>query len=93
MHAAVNDVSGGNVVLRLSGARTRQLFAKGCTLDFHPDVFNVGECAQSGLGKAAVLFGLVDDAPTFDVIVRRSFADYLVKWLRHSGSEYGIEFP
>ena len=91
-HAAVNDVSGGNVALSLSGERTRDLFAKGCTLDFHPDVFKVGSCAQSGLGKAVALFGLVDDVPTFDLIVRRSFSEYLVKWLRHSGREYGIEF-
>ena len=91
-HVAVNDVSGGNVALRLQGAATRDLFAKGCTLDFHPDVFGVGQCAQSGLGKAAVLFGQLDDAPTFELIVRRSFAGYLVKWLHHAGREYGIEF-
>ena len=92
MHAASNDVSGGNVVVRLAGERTRDLFAKGCTLDFNPDAFPVGACAQSGLGKANVLVGFVDAGPTFDVVVRRSFSDYLVKWLRHSGSEFGIEF-
>lgn len=91
-HAAVNDVSGGNVAVHLAGSNTRKLFAKGCTLDFHPDVFPVGACAQSGLGKAPVLFGLLDDKPTFELIVRRSFAEYLVKWLRHAGDEYGIEF-
>ena len=92
MHAAVNDVSGGNITYRVAGAAARDLFAKGCTLDFHPDVFRLGACAQSGLGKAPVLIGLIDDTPTFDVIVRRSFADYLHKWLRHAGREYGIEF-
>ena len=91
-HAAVNDVSGGNTTYRIAGESTRNLFAKGCTLDFHPDVFEVGHCAQSGLGKAAALFGLIDDTPTFDLIVRRSFSEYLLKWLRHSGREYGIEF-
>ena len=91
-HAAVNDISGGNVGYRLSGTATRKLFARGCTLDFHPDAFAVGHCAQSGLGKATVLFGMLDDVPTYDVIVRRSFAGYLVKWLRHAGREYGIEF-
>ena len=92
LHAAVNDVSGGYVVVRLSGERTRDLFAKGCTIDFHGDVFKTGDCAQSGLGKAVVLFGLLDDGPTFDVIVRRSFSDYLVRWLQRSGQEFGIEF-
>ena len=92
LHAAVNDVSGGYLAIRLAGSDSRNLFAKGCTLDFHPDVFAVGACAQSGLGKAAVLFGMLDDEPTFEVIVRRSFAEYLVKWLTHAGREYGIEF-
>ena len=92
MHAAVNDVSGGYIAIQLAGSQSRDLFAKGCTLDFHPDVFGIGMCAQSGLGKAAVLFGMLDDEPTFEVIVRRSFAEYLVKWLSHAGREYGIEF-
>jgi len=91
-HAAVNDVSGGNIAIRLGGGSVRRLIAKGCTLDFHPDVFQVGSCAQSGLGKATALFGLIDDTPTFDLIVRRSFSGYLVKWLQHAGREYGIEF-
>lgn len=92
LHVAVNDVTGGNVVLQLKGAQTRNLLAKGCTLDLHPSEFAVGSCAQSGLAKANVLLGLADDAPTFDVIVRRSFADYTVKWLQHAGREYGIVF-
>ena len=91
-HAAVNDVSGGNIAVSLRGADTRKLFAKGCTLDFHPEVFGVGRCAQTGLGKASVLIGLLDDAPSFELIVRRSFSEYLVKWLQHAGREYGIEF-
>lgn len=92
IHSAVNDVSGGNTAIRLVGSDTRRLFAKGCTLDFHPDVFGPGRFAQSGLGKASVLVGLLDDAPTFELIVRRSFAGYVVNWLRHAGREFGIEF-
>lgn len=91
-HAAVNDLSGGQVVLRVSGANARKLFARGCTLDFHPDAFGPGSCAQSGLGKANVLFGHVEEPDTFDVIVRRSFADYLVRWMEKAGSDLGIEF-
>jgi sarcosine oxidase subunit gamma len=58
--------------------------AKGCTLDFHPRVFRPGTCAQSGLAKANVLIRLGDDPDSFDVVVRRSFADYLLRWLRHA---------
>lgn len=93
VHAAVNDVSGGNVSFRLTGTGVRDLLAKGCTLDFHPAAFRVGDCAQGGLGKANALIALINDTPTFELIVRRSFADYLGKWLRHAGRDRGIEFP
>ena len=92
LHASVNDVSGGQVALQLQGAEVRTLFAKGCTLDLNPSVFTAGFCAQSGLAKANVLLGLVDDAPTFIVVVRRSFADYLCRWLSHAGRDIGIAF-
>ena len=79
MHASVNDQSGGQVALMLEGPRSRELLAKGCTLDLHPQAFGPGACAQSGLAKANVLLGVLDDAPTFIIVVRRSFADYLCR--------------
>jgi len=87
-----NDISGGQVVLRLSGAAVEQLLAKGCTLDLAADKFAVGSCAQAGLAKAAVLIARIDDAGSFDIVVRRSFAEYLVKWLHSAGREFGIDF-
>jgi sarcosine oxidase subunit gamma len=87
---ALNDISGGQIVLRIAGTHVRDVLARGCTLDFHPQVFTAGMCAQSGLAKASVLIALVNAADTFDVIVRRSFSDYLVRWLQHTGEEFGV---
>lgn len=92
MHVAVNDVSGGNITVRLSGPGARRTLAKGCTLDLHPREFAPGQCAQSALAKASALFGMIDEAPTFEIVVRRSFADYLVRWLRRAGADGGIVF-
>lgn len=92
IHAAVNDISGGQVALMLQGTGCRELLARGCTLDLHPRVFEVGDCAQSGLAKANVLIALVGDTPTFMVVVRRSLSDYLCRWLTHAGSDQGIVF-
>ncbi|HSM31770.1 MAG TPA: sarcosine oxidase subunit gamma family protein [Woeseiaceae bacterium] len=92
VHAAVNDVSGGQIALILRGAKCRELLARGCTLDLHPREFKPGDCAQSGLAKANILIASLDDAPTFMLIVRRSFSDYLCRWLAHSGSDAGIVF-
>jgi sarcosine oxidase subunit gamma len=90
--AALNDLSGGQVLLRLSGARVEKLLAKGCPIDLHESAFPVGACAQSGLAKANVLIARVNATGTFDVVVRRSFSDYLLNWLAQAGSADGIDF-
>ena len=92
MHASLNVVTGGQVAMRISGDSATAVLAKGCTLDLHPKTFHPGQCAQTGLAKASILIGKVDDVPTFDVIVRRSFAEYLALWLQHAGAGYGIRF-
>lgn len=93
INAAVNNVSGGQLVLRVTGHNVVEVLAKGCTLDFHQQTFTAGMCAQSGLAKANVLIGLVDRdelRSTFDIVVRRSFADYLLRWLEHAAEEFGV---
>ena len=90
LHVSVNDISSGQTIIRLRGARARDLLNKGCPLDLHPRAFGAGQCAQSHIAKSNALIIQVDDTPTYDVIVRRSFADYLARWLNHSGMEYDI---
>lgn len=88
-HVAITDVSGGQTVLRLGGPRLRDLLAKGCSLDLHPRQFRPGQCAQTLYAKAPVLLRAVD-AGTFELVVRRSFADYLWQWLEDAAGEYGL---
>jgi sarcosine oxidase subunit gamma len=88
LFAAVTEVSGGQTVLALRGDAVRDLLAKGCPLDLHPRVFGVDRCAQSHLAKAPILIRQVDATPSFEIIVRRSFADYLWVWLEDAASEY-----
>ena len=93
-HASAVDTTGGYTLVNVSGARRWELLSKGCTLDLHPRSFSPGQCAQTNLGKAGVLLiprGDASDARSFDVIVRRSFADYLGIWLQHSAHEYGLQ--
>jgi sarcosine oxidase subunit gamma len=91
-HVAVNDLSGGQLLLRLTGGAVRDMLAKACTLDLHQSVFDAGACAQTSLGKANVIILTHKTGSGVDVIVRRSFSDYLSQWLRRAGAEYGIEF-
>jgi sarcosine oxidase subunit gamma len=80
------DVTGGQLLIRLSGEHVRGVLAKGCTLDLHPRIFKVGQCAQTTLAKTSMLIALIDDTPTFDIVLRRSFAEYAARWLQHSGA-------
>jgi sarcosine oxidase subunit gamma len=79
--AAVVDVSDFYTTIRLAGRAARSVLAQGCPLDLHPRAFRAGQCAQSLLGGIDVLLYQRDDAPTFDLQVRWSFAAYLWAWL------------
>lgn len=90
VRAAVTDVSGGQTVVVLRGGKVRELLAKGCPLDLHPRAFDIGQCAQSHLAKAPILIRQLDRRPSFEIIVRRSFADYFWLWLEDAALEYGL---
>jgi sarcosine oxidase subunit gamma len=79
--AGVVELGSGQTVIEISGARAREVIAKGCPLDLHPRVFGPGSCAQSRLARTLVTIAQVDGTPTFELIVRRSFADYVWRWL------------
>jgi sarcosine oxidase subunit gamma len=83
--ASVVDVSSGFVMLHLTGTRAREILQRGCPLDLHPRVFPIGACAQSHFFKAAIIVRPVDDH-AFEVIVRRSFADYALRMLRDAAA-------
>jgi sarcosine oxidase, subunit gamma len=77
-YAAAVDVGSGYTVVEISGERVRDVLARGCPLDLHPRAFKPGQCAQSHYFKSSiVLIPTGDDA--FEIVVRRSFADYFVR--------------
>lgn len=87
---AVTDLSGGQTVTNLQGPHSREVLSKGSTLDLHPRVFGPGQCAQTNVAKASAIIRQLDESPSYDVIVRRSFADYLAHWLTDAAREYGL---
>jgi len=87
---SIVDVSGGNTIVNLEGPRSRDLLAKGCPLDLHPRVFGPGRCAQTLVAKAGVIIRQLDGSQSYDLIVRRSYADYLALWIEDAAREYGL---
>ena len=80
LFASAVDVGSGYTVVEASGDRVRDVIARGCPLDLHPQVLQPGQCAQSHYFKASiVLIPTAYDA--FELVVRRSFADYFCRIL------------
>lgn len=92
-HAIACDVSESRAVLSLKGPRVREVLARGVSLDLHPKVFGIGQCAQTGLSRCNVLLHQVGEGPHFEVYVLKSFSDYLWRWLEQIAQDFdlGIE--
>lgn len=88
-HFAVNDVTGNYTTIDLEGPNARDVLEKGCTLDLHPRAFGKGQCAQTLLAHAGVLIRPGGEG-SFELIVRRSFADYVFVWLEDAAAEHGM---
>ena len=85
---SATDVSAQRIGLRLTGARVRDILAKGCSIDLHPRSFGRGSSAQTALGQAGiVLLALSDTGDDYVVLVRSSFAGYLADWLLDAALE------
>ncbi len=91
LSAAVNDVTSGRTVVRVGGPRARDLLAKGCPLDLHPDAFAAGQCLQSLMGHLNVLLHAADDNGRVDIYVARGFAVSLWEFLTERAAELGCE--
>lgn len=90
LHHAVTDVSSGYTVLHLSGAPARDVIAQGCPLDLHPRVFARGSSAGSHFFKASVWLWQTESAPEYEMLVRRSFMDYVWLLLERATAECGL---
>ena len=80
-HFSVVNVGHGNTVLRIQGPGAADLLARGCPLDFHASVFAAGQVAQSHISRANATILCRQAGSRYEVTVRRSFADYLFRWL------------
>jgi sarcosine oxidase, subunit gamma len=78
---AVADLSSSRVIIELGGNGARELLAAGCGLDLHPRAFAPGQCAQTLLARVPVILDQLDEAPHYRVLVRRSYARWLVDWM------------
>ncbi|HZP91317.1 MAG TPA: sarcosine oxidase subunit gamma family protein [Burkholderiales bacterium] len=84
--SSVTEIGSGQTLIVLQGPMVRDLLAKECPFDLSAPSFALGTCAQTRLAKAAVLLRPLEDG-AIELIVRRSFADYLWTWLADATAE------
>jgi methylglutamate dehydrogenase subunit D len=73
--ASVADQTSAYAVLRFTGDVAREVLSRGAFIDFDPSVFGPGSAAVTTISHSGVLIWQIDDAPTFEVALFRSYAD------------------
>lgn len=90
VHHAVVDVTHSRTIIGLEGANARDVLMKGTNIDVHPRVFGPDSCIQAHLGRCHMLLHQLDDGPSYDIYIHRSFAMYAWSWLCDAAGEYGV---
>jgi sarcosine oxidase subunit gamma len=86
---SVVDLSAQRTTIGLRGEHVRDLLAGGCAVDLHPRVFGRGAAVQTLLGQAGVVLMALDGTGThYQIVVRSSFAGYVIAWLLDAATEY-----
>lgn len=87
--AAVTDQSDARVIVKVRGAHARSLLAKGIPIDLHPIAFPARGAVVTHASHIGVILWQLDDEPTYELAVFRSFADSFASWLRSAAGEWG----
>ncbi|TSD90095.1 hypothetical protein FFK22_004150 [Mycobacterium sp. KBS0706] len=87
--AAVSDQGDGLAVLRVAGPHARDALIKGVGLDLHPRAFGPGDAAVTVIAHIGAQLWQLDDGPTYEIAIYRSFAGSLWRWLEASAAEFG----
>ena len=88
---AVVDVSSGFTLFSLEGRQARDLVAAGCPIDVHPRAFGPGRCAQTLFAGIGIALLQRDETPRFELMVRRSYARWLWRWMEVSAEMVAVE--
>ena len=84
---AMSDQTHGRVRIAVSGAKVRDVLAKGTMIDLAPDVFAIGQSAMTQIGHIGAMITRSDD-DCFEIMVLRSFAVSLWDELHHMAAEF-----
>jgi heterotetrameric sarcosine oxidase gamma subunit len=89
---AAVDQSSALSVIRFAGAPARSALATSCRLDLHPRAFGPGSAAMTQVAHVVCGIRLVDEAPSFDLVIASTYARWLIEELLEASAGYGVGF-
>ena len=89
--ASVVEQSDGRTTVQLAGTKARDALAKFCPIDLHPRAFRAGDAALTHLAHVSALLWQIDEQPTYEMIVHRSFALSFLEAILLACGEFGCE--
>ena len=91
--ATVVDLGHARTALVIGGADAARTLVKHCPLDLDPGIFPTGSATNTRLGHLGVTLARLDDAPTFEVLVFRGYAQFASEMLCEAAMEFGFVDP
>lgn len=86
--AAVVDHSDGRAVVVVSGSDARKVFGKGFSIDLHARAFALNDVAITQASHISATIWMTSEAPSYTILVPRSYADSFAEWLTSSAAEF-----
>lgn len=83
-HFAIANLTGGQTLLELSGERAETILKKSAVYDVHESNFPVAKAVTTKFAKSQLIL-IRTGADSFQLIVRRSFSDYIWEWIVDAG--------
>ena len=89
--ATVVDLSHARTALQVSGACAVRTLSKHCGLDLHAIRFPTGCATNTRFGHIGMTLARLDDAPTFELLVFRGYAEFVFDALVEAAGEFGFQ--
>ncbi len=86
-HCSVANNTGGNTLIQLGGPEAVNVLRKSMPYDFSDSHFPVGKVITSVFAKTQAVVRRLGEEE-WQIIARRSFADYIWRWLEDASREY-----
>lgn len=84
---ALSPATSAWAILQLEGRGARELLARGCNEDLHPNQFQSGQFCATQIARIPVYLYRRQQSDQFDLYVGRSFAMDLWRWLTQTAKD------